>query len=266
MEDAFTGQDPLADTPETPASQETSEAEGQPQTEETSGGLPPTYELDERGFIPGTSFKDVNGLVKSYKEIQRVADTRHKDLQQAQDYMQKMAQALLQRNNSQEQAKGAPGVSPDKFWEAFAGNPTGVLQSLVQHMLQQQMGQFEEKLQPIQNDITTWRNNSEIDGWIRNHPEFSEQDERDMVELLQSNPHIMSSKTRLDDAYDKVLAQRYRAGRKQSSSESAVADVKQVAGLGGKRSAIPPQSKGDPFDEVLDLDRTQREIFKLGKK
>ena len=49
MEDAFTGQDPLADTPETPASQETGGTEGQTQESgEAQGGAPPTYELDEK--------------------------------------------------------------------------------------------------------------------------------------------------------------------------------------------------------------------------
>lgn len=204
--------------------------------------------------IPGTPFKDVDGLVKSYKELQRLQSARDQELKHTRAQLTQLAQMLMQRQQ-QPQPQEKPA---EDFWKAFAENPTAVLQELMDRQLR---GQFDQRLGPIQQELGAYKLNAEVDGWIKQHPEFTSQDEEALVEIMASNPQLKSLPNRLDVAWDMLLAKRYR----ESQQQTAVAGAKQVAGLGGKQASLAPQAPKDAFDELLDMDKAEREVFSFRK-
>jgi hypothetical protein len=123
-----------------------------------------------------------------------------------------------------------------------------------------------QRLGPIQQTVGKYEIESEVGSFIRQHPEFTEKDEDEMMEILQASPHLKEVPNRLEVAYNQLLATRYRSGQNRAGQQAAVSGAKGVASLGGKKSNIPGQAQADPFDDVLALDKSQRELYNLGRK
>lgn len=252
MEDALKdGEvDPLADPTSEAEPQEVEEAEGATPDEEGQ----PQEPAAEEG-IPGTPFKDVNGLVKSYKEIQRLAEQRRTELEQAKQYVYQMAQMLQQRQPAAQE----PQKQEEDFWQRFASSPEQVLQQLLERQLSERVG-------PIQSEFAKYRTDKEVDTWFANHKDLTEEQEVQIVDIMRSNPWLRNIPNRLDVAYDMMMARTYRDTQQKSRATAAVAGAKQTAGLGGKKSALAQPAERDAFDDVLDMDKAQRELYRMGRK
>ena len=89
-----------------------------------------------------------------------------------------------------------------------------------------------------------------------------------MVEILNAKPWLKEQEGGLDMAYDAVLASKYRDGTARKEASDAVAGAKNVAGLGGKKTTLPSPAKpkGDIFDDVLELDKKERDLYQMGRK
>lgn len=270
MEDAFTGtNDPIgaeapeqtgetqeASQPETPATQ--AEGEVQPQVGEQQGTDP----------LKGTPFKDVGGLVKSYKEIQRLVSSKDQQISQLTEHLkQAITYIQSQRGGAQTQPQAGAVPQGDQFWDAFAKDPVGVLNNLVEERAGQLVqARLNQQLGPIQQTVGKYEIESEVGSFMRRHPEFSDKDEDEMMDILQANPQLKNVPNRLEVAYDQMLAKRWRSERARTSQQAAVSGAKGVAALGGKKSVVPAQGPKDPFDDVLELDKSQRELYNLGRK
>jgi len=270
MEDAFTGtNDPIgAEAPEQDVQATESAAPGGEQTQ-VEGEAPPQAEAAQ-GTDPlkGTPFKDVGGLVKSYKEIQRLVSSKDQQISQLTEHLkQAITYIQSQRGGQQPQTPQGPSPQGEQFWDAFAKDPVGVLNHLVEERAGQLLqSRLDQRLGPIQQTVGRYEIESEVGTFMRRHPEFSDKDEDEMMEVLQANPHLKEVPNRLEIAYDQMLAKRWRSDRARSSQQAAVSGAKGVAALGGKKSVVPAQGPKDPFDDVLDLDKSQRELYNLGRK
>lgn len=248
VEDAFDGNaDPLGET-----TTETQPTESAEPTQTPQDQQPPAVEGKPTG-LEGTPFKDVAGLVKSYKEIQRVVASRDKQLKELTAYVQDLMQ------------KGQPPKQedPNEFWTKFANDPIGFLKSLFEAQIQERIS---GAVNPLQNDIQAYKAEAEIAGFLKSHPEFTEADEAEVVNILQEKPHLMQMPDRFERAYDALIARRFRESQQKQGNANAVRDAKAAAGIGSKKSALAVKKGGDEFDDVLTSDRDMRELYRMGRK
>ena len=264
--------DPLADTPEDGQVDETPEPEGDDQPdvgqdlEEESGEDDPLAPLSE------TSFKDVKSLVDGYKNIQRLA-------QEKENYnrnLLRQVEILLKKANEKREADaGQPIAKEDKlpegqaFWDALAADPAKLIRQIARAEQESfYKNTVDPRLGKVESGFSISQRQAVVNDFLSRHPKLAREDENQIVEILEANPWLKDRNDGIDIAYDRVLAGRYRESQSKNSTTKAVASAKKVAGLGGKKTSIPVPAKEDkdPFDEVLEMDREEQELYKLGRK
>jgi hypothetical protein len=275
VEDGFTGdQDPLSDTTEE-TTESTPEAGASETTElpETEDGEVESEGQDPEGAtaLAGTPFKTQAALVNGYKNIQRLAGAKDREIAQIKRQLEIAIDAIQKFSGKGAEPKKAEFTVPqgDDFWKEMAKDPSGFITKMVQSEAEKLMeAKYGSKLQTLESGFGSIQNSNRVNEFVRLHPEFTQEDEDQMVELLDANPHLKQQADGLETAYDRVIAARYRASNAKAATAGAVAGAKSVAGLGGKKTSLPSSVKKekDPFDEVLELDKQDRELYKLGKK
>lgn len=215
--------------------------------------------------IQGTPFKDQAALVDGYKNLQRLVAAKDRDIVNLNKQVETIVAALTGKGKQPAKVVVPQG---QEFWNAFAKDPNAVLQQLVQAQLDQILEtRVDGRIGKIETSISAGEKREKVNDFMRTHTDLTQEDEDAMVEILDANPHLKDLPDGLELALDRVVASRYRASTKKSQTAAAVAGAKGVAGLGGKKTSLPSTSSSkDPFDEVLDLDKADRELYKLGKK
>lgn len=269
IQDAHTGEnDPLSDPVDagqdpvepTPTEGELGQDGNEP-TGESGEGV-------EGEVIAGTPFKNQTALVDGYKNIQRLVAQKDREMA----ILQKQLQAALAAIQSRTQPKvddNAPKLPVgEDFWKAFAQDPVALMQQIAKMQSEDFFkNQIDPRLGKVEGSMTGIQKANMVQNFLSAHPEFTVEDEAQVVDILEANPHLKEMENGIEIAYNQVLADRYRADFGKKAATNAVAGAKQVAGLGGKKTSLPVQAQNkDPFDSVMDLDASEREVFKMGRK
>ncbi len=151
MEDAFTGNaDPLSGESATEPQAETQAPETQTGEGEQPAPPEPGAEPQAAGADPlkGTPFRDVGGLVKSYKEIQRLVSSKDNQIQQLTEYLRRAVGYIQNQGQAGPQGNQPQSGIPqgEDFWKAFAENPQAVLSQLVELGKQRGFGTRDDRL------------------------------------------------------------------------------------------------------------------------
>ena len=254
------GGDPLEEEPvaeeETPVEGELTEAEGN---------------LDESGvddFLTGTPFKNGAAMRDGYKEIQRLVASKDRKMAELQRQLETAIAAVQQLSGKGKEEDPFSAVPKgDDFWKALAQDPVSLIRQLAQLEAAQYVKKnLDPKLTNFEGSLTGIQKTNLVNEFVRDHPDLTHEEEDAMVEILDANPQLKNAPDGLQIAYDRVLAQTLLRERQQASTTNAVAGAKGVAALGGKKTSLPVQKKtSDPFDEVLQADKNEREVFRMGK-
>lgn len=228
-------------------------------SEPTEQVAQPGESEDPQAVLKGTSFKDVASLAQGYKNIQRLVASKDREIR---EISQKFNELLYYIQQSQQQRGQQPQEQPEDFWNRFTSKPKETMAELIEARVQEAL---QKVVNPLQSDLGSLRNQSEVQTFLRAHPEFTEADEDAMVEILRQKPWLRNSPTRLEDAYEILHGRRARETRTRDANTNAVKDAKISAGLGGKKSAVPNLGNRDEFDAVLEDDKAFRDLFKLGR-
>jgi hypothetical protein len=217
--------------------------------------------------IEGTPFKDQAALVEGYKNIQKLVSSKDGEMQRLQQQLQVAMQAL-QQMYGQPEKKEEPKLEGEAFWQSLSKEPTTVIGQIAKKQAEELFkNQFGKDFTHMKEVIQNIQRQQVVNSFLSNHPDFTEQDEEAMVHILQANPQLQALPNALELVYDSVVAQRYRAESAKKSKDEALSGPKSVAGLGGKKTSLPSQSKDkDPFDDVLDLDKSERELYNFKSK
>lgn len=274
IDDNYEGDsDPLADEPSADAADAGQTGEEPEPVEpadsdqpDTGNDTPPDTGVPAE--LAGTPFKTVDALVNSYKNIQRLVADKDNRLKEMEKRLDSTAASIQQFFGK----KGEPESQIPKgqdFWNALAKDPEALINMLIQH---QQEKFYKEKVDPrlgqVEGTMSGYQRQRMVETFIAAHPEFTVEDEAQVVDVLDANPWMKERPDGIELAYNSILANRYRDGAKKTAGRQAVAGAKAVAGVAGKKTALPvgQQSEKDPFDEVLEEDKAARELFKLGRK
>lgn len=263
------GADPLEDALETGESGESGEILGGAEGTGDGNGQPDEGNDPIQGALAGTPFKDVAGLSKSYKEIQRLVSSKDREIAELNRKLEMTASAIQQLYQKREDPQAAKGGLPegDAFWKALADNPADLIRQIAR---MEHEALYKERIDPrlgkVEGSLGSYEKSNLVQSFLQKHPEFTVEDEALMVDILDANPQLKDMQNGLDIAYNQVLADRYRSSQQRNAAGAAVAGAKGIAGLGGKKTSLPAQAqRKDPFDDVLALDRDERETFKLGR-
>lgn len=263
--------DPLADPQETGGEQNVQTqdpATGDPASQAGDGGA--AGDPNAVNPLEGTPFKDVAAVVQGYKDIQRLVANKDRENANLKRQVQ-MAIEAVQRFTKEKVAGGQQptGLDKETFWKRFSEDPM----ALFGELFGQHFDRFsQEKLEPRFGKLETASNSYGTRDMVRDfmmaHSDITPEDEDKIAEILDNNPFLKGSREGLELAYDSMAATKFRAESSKQATSTAVAGAKSVAGLGGKKTAVPASSAGqrDPFDDVLDLDKQERELYQMGKK
>lgn len=238
----------------------------EPQTAEAEAPAPePEGETSEEEappeFLKGTPFKTPDALVKSYKDIQRLVAAKDREIQQGKQYLIELAKKMMATRQAQ------PGTSkkdadPAEFWPNFWTNPIQAIQQLAQQIADSAV---QQRLGPVATNVQHLQNRAEVATFMSAHPELTPELEDAMTQVMQENPWLENVPNRLEIAYRLTLQQQGAVAQKKAASVAAVKDAKQAAGMGGKRSALSVSNQGDEFDGVMDLHKTEKDLYRLGR-
>jgi len=260
-----------AEGSESSLGEELGETEESSASETGEEGQDPQDGEAENAVLSGTPFKSQAALVKGYKDLQRFTSSKDGEIKNLKRQLGIAIEAIQRFSGKSTPKQQEEFTLPqgDAFWQAMAKDPGSFLTKLVQSEAEKLMeSKYGSKLQSLESTVGSQQLQVKVQSFVSSHPEFTQEDEDAMVSILEANPHLKDLPDGLEVVYDKVLAQKYRAGSKTARAASAVAGAKTVAGLGGKKTSLPSsaQKRGDPFDDVLALDRADKELYKLGKK
>lgn len=228
--------------------------QGQLQVQDGQGGTPPQPTDDP---LKGTPFKDVAGIVKGYKDIQRLISAKDEKLKQ----LELVVNSLL----GGRQPEGTPPAKQfdaAAWFQKFAIDP----QAALMEILGSNMGNLlkEQGILPRLEGVEANTRQSaivtEVQEFVSRNPEITEKDEDEILEYLKENPKLMEFPDKLDIAWDRITAQRAREQRQQTRQVDAVKDAKAAAGIGGKPATANTQG-GDEFDDVLESDKALRSLY-----
>jgi hypothetical protein len=219
------------------------------------------------GAIEGTPFKDQAALVEGYKNIQRLVATRDNEVANLKKQLNVAISAIQQAFGTKQKGEQNELPKGEEFWKALSQDPVGLIKRIAALQTEELQSKYEERIAQLEGKTGGFETNERVNSFLLNHPDFTSEEEDAMVEILEANPMLKQLPNGLDLVYDSVVANKYRSTQSKSATQDAVAGAKQVAGLGGKKTSIPttPKQK-DPFDEVLELDKGERELFRMGRK
>jgi hypothetical protein len=221
--------------------------------------------------IEGTPFKDQSALVKGYKEIQKLVANKDREIENLQRQVQAAVDAVQAAFGKKPETDPQVPQLPEgqELWNAFAKDPGGTIQKFVDAKLREVMQGIDPRLKGVEDRVGGYEQRVAVQQFMISHPEIDTEMEKEIADVLKANPDLIERKDLgLEIALNHVLAGRYRAGKRQASTDNAVAGAKSVAGVGGKKASVPAQKKEDQdiFDDVLRVDKEERELFNLGRK
>ena len=271
--DPASGADPLADpavgepaapvvdggTGDEPASG--AEPTGEPQSQTTP--QEPSQEV-----IPGTPFKNQEALIEGWKNIQRLVSSKDSEISILKRQLEQTAQFLQDfAGGGKKPSQAGPDskYTKENIWQEFSKDPTAVMRSISEQVARELIDkQYGEKFNSWDSTLRGMQTESMVNKFIAGHPEFTAEDEDAVIKVLEQYPYLRQQPGGLEVAYNQVLADRYRAGETKQATTRAVADAKNIAGLGGKKSSLPrQQDTRDEFDDVLDQSKAEEELYKI---
>lgn len=215
-------------------------------------------------FLKGTPFRTPDALVKSYKDIQRLVAAKDREIQQGKQYLIGLAkQMMATRRQQDDQGTSKKEADPNAFWPDFWSNPIAAIQKLATEIAENAV---KSHLPNVEQNVEQLRNRAEVGDFLSRHPEFTPELETEMAQYMANNPWLQQVPDRLEIAYRLTMQARGQSAQARQQRQDAVKPVKQAAGMGGKRSTLPPKQEGDEFDEILASHRAERELYKLGRQ
>ena len=286
LEDNYTGDpagDPLTDAPAPEDNSQPVAQPGEGGTDVTTGepevSGDPQSQRSGDGNIEGTPFKDQASLAKGYKDIQRLVAGKDRQLERGQAEIAQLKQQLevaiktIQQVYGDKTKANVPAIPQgDEFWRAFSKDPIALISQIIKEqagsLVQDPLNKTGQRLDTLESKLTKAERRDLVNTFIADHPELTQEEEDEMVEILNAKPWLKEQEGGLDMAYDAVLASKYRSGTARKEASDAVAGAKNVAGLGGKKTTLPSPAKpkGDIFDDVLELDKKERDLYQMGRK
>lgn len=245
-------QDPFEDPVETPEEEpipdEPSE-DGEPEEPEAASGTGNEFD--------GLPFKDVKALVKAYKNLQGDHTKKSQRLAQYEKDLLPKILPLLSKEEKKEVRE-----DPEQFLTKFLDNPIDAINAIIMKAL----GQYDsERVSPALGDFGQLAINNEVDGFFAKHPELSEDDEEEFLRLIDEYPEIagrnvngkfVPNKDRMERYYKLLIAEKPEIKlRAKGNVSKGITNAKKAASIGGKKASVPTQGKGDPFDDVLNLEK-----------
>lgn len=237
-------------------------AEGEEQLEAREGGVSETPETEGEGTpqekpdFDGLPFKDVQALVKGYKDLQSRATRRDQEFVKLTETLKEVLPRLPQQKQQEVQE------NPEQFVREFVQNPRQVLNDLIKTALTTTL---KETVEPIQGQVRSLSGVVELQRFLENHPELEDGDENLIMEIMDKYPEIGQRQDRLE-VWLKLLKDerpdlRDRMAKAKAGLEKGASDAKKAASLGGKKSSTPGPSQKDEFDELIDLWKDRRKFF-----
>jgi hypothetical protein len=241
-------QDPFEDPVETPEESIEESPEGEPEEPEA----PP-----ESTEFEGLPFKDVKALVKAYKSLQGDYTKRSQRLSEYEQNLLPKILPLLSREEKKEVKE-----DPEAFLQKFLDNPVAAINAIIASALNQY---DTTRVSPVIGEFGQMSVNTEVDSFFAKHPELNEDDEEAFLKLIDEYPEVavknvngkmVPNKDRMERYYKLLLSEKPEIKlRAKNSVGQGLNNAKKAASMGGRKASVPGQSKGDPFEDVLSLDR-----------
>jgi hypothetical protein len=217
-------------------------------------------------------FKSQDEAVQAYKNLQN-------SYVSAQSKQFELAQQLatigpyLQQLQAQKVAQGAtPAEAQEDVAAALKafieGGPSKTFKSFVEN----NRDLFKDpRVDKMQERFETMQKENEINNFIAAHPEVTEQDERDLIQVIQRTPWIANMNGplahKLDAAWNVLVARDPKGYVARTATpvvdpalQAAKAGASTLGGKAGGKGAIVANK--DEFDEVLSQSRDERGRWK----
>jgi hypothetical protein len=153
-------------------------------------------------------------------------------------------------------------VNIPKFLEAFIEGPDKAIAGIVDKIVKEQLGQFQQtQLTPVQQQFWQMQKDASVDRFLSEHREVTDAGEEKIIEVMQENPwiqqEIKSIPKQLSVAYALAVQQHPDVFTKKEV-EAAAAGVESLrdmkasaSGVGTKGGTRATRQVRDEFDDVL---------------
>lgn len=230
--------------------------------------------VEAKPDLGGLPFKNIPDFVSGHKSLQESYRSAKTELYQLQEQMRQIAPLLQKLQSGQGVAPQVEeAVDIPKFLETFITTGPKAIQGLADKAIEAKFKEFQERsLGPLQLELARMKGEKEIDKFISDNPELDDSDEEALMDIVRGTPWISKMQGTVGEKLDAALSVLTRKepsrwstraeAKPRQSAASAVASMKQSASTIGVKAGTRQRALKDEFDEVLDINSSERNAWR----